>query len=264
MSSVLLMHQRSLTTVVFVFAMSALFSQAAPLNDNFTNSIPIIGTNISVTGSFVGGTVEPNEIPPEASGMSGLLTIWYSWVAPASGRANIDTVPFSISQRICVYVGTDLANLKRVPFVPRTFFPSFLVTEGTVYHLQIGGSADNGDTSVTLNLELRSEVSSDNDDFSEAALLRGLGFNVWTFGTPMPALHWVLGATTEIGEPAHRDDGPSKSLWWKWVAPVHGRLSPDTRPSSASNIIGAIYHGPTLQALTLLGKFTNLTVLLCR
>jgi hypothetical protein len=247
----------SLAVVALSLTLTAIHAVAQPANDNFANSIPLEVTNIAVTANLIGSTIEPGETPPAAGAANDIIadrSVWYSWAAPATGRAYFTTTPHWVSQYVVIYTGTSLANLQRVPLVIYASNRTFMTQEGTVYHIQIGSFSPNGETSVAFNLELRPEVPADNDLFSSAVPLQG---NPWYTGGPMPPLHWLLGAGTELGEPAHLGETPAKSLWWKWQAPYFGTLNVNSTVSTATNVVICIYQGSTLATLKLLKKGTN-------
>lgn len=51
-----------------------------------------------------------------------------------------------------------------------------------------------------------------------------------------------VNASTEPGEPSHADGYGTKSVWWKWTAPINARINVDTTGSSLVPLL-AIYTG---------------------
>ncbi len=232
----------------FVIAVDGAFGRAgaftlqtilftAGANDNFANSIHLEGTNVTSHGDPVAATFEPDEPNPGETN-----TIWFSWAAPATGRATFSPGPVWW-QPMAVYTGPTLNRLTAVRLVGvgNGVF-GFLAEEGTVYHFQYAGGA--GD--FTLSLQLAPLGSCSNDNFADALLVKG---NVIYFEPKS-----VLGATMELGEPAHMGTTPQKSLWWKWQAPVSGSFYVSPGASLATNVVLSAYRGTRVEALTLAGR----------
>lgn len=214
-------------------------------NDFFAGSTRFEGTNFTYVGNMTLATREAGEPNPGYSN-----TIWISWAAPCTGRARfINTVVEGV-QTTWVYTGPTLSLLQPVRVVGMDNSRwDFLAVEGTVYHFQISGTADE----CYLNLELFPELPPVNDPFAAARSLVGPGVN----SSPNQEWNSISGATSEWGEPEHLDGLPFKSLWWQWTAPVHGLARFQSERSLATNVVLAAYRGPSLPALSLLGKGTN-------
>ena len=207
------------------FTLQVLLSTAGP-NDNFTDSVHLEGTNVTAHGDPAAATFEPNEPNP-----GGTNTIWFSWAAPVTGRASFSPGPVWWGP-MAVYTGPTLSGLTAVRLVAvgNGVF-SFLAEEGTVYHFQYAGGA--GDFTLSVQVEPLGPCS--NDNFAEALLVKG---NVIYFEPKS-----VLGATMELGEPAHLGATPQKSLWWKWQAPVHGSFYISPLASLVPNVVLSAYRG---------------------
>jgi len=61
-----------------------------PAGDNFTNRVPIFGTNGLISGTNNFATKEPGE--PNIAGEPGASSVWYVWTAPASGIVTFSTI----------------------------------------------------------------------------------------------------------------------------------------------------------------------------
>jgi hypothetical protein len=211
-----------------------------PLNDDFEHSQHLTGTTVVLAGANYGATSQPGEprCSPDASGR----TLWYSWVAPATGRVTPLGGAFFI--RKAVYVGPDLEHLNRVnPVWPSVDF-AFLGIKDTVYHLQIDTEAGSfGDFSLTLSFEPL--LAATNDAFTNAIPLAS------HYATTRGSL---LGATTELGEPAHMGDQPCGSIWWSWQAPFNGGFWWETEGSLVTNLVLSFYQGSSVEALTLVTR----------
>lgn len=85
---------------------------ATVTNDNFSSRIAISGTNGQATGSNVNCTKEQGE--PNHAGNSGGQSVWWEWVAPASGLVEISTAGSNFDTLLGVYSGTSLSGLTAV------------------------------------------------------------------------------------------------------------------------------------------------------
>jgi hypothetical protein len=214
-------------------------------NDFFAGSTRLEGTNINYIGNMTTATLEPGEPNPGYSN-----TIWVSWAAPATGRARFSQTVVGWSQPVNVYTGATLEHLQPVRVVGLVNGRNdFLAVEGTVYHFQISGQADE----CNLSIQFLPWTPASNDFFAFAHPMTGQYVNEW------PNEEWfpIGEATSELGEPALLDGAAFKSLWWKWVAPTHGNATFRADSSLATNVVLACYQGDRIGALTLRGKGAN-------
>ncbi len=86
---------------------------------------------------------------------------------------------------------------------------------------------------------LRGELRPANDDFADAIILSG---------TTASSTGTNRNATSEPGEPVHAGLGGGSSVWWRWTAPVSGRVRIDTRNSNFDTVL-AVYRGSRLGRL---------------
>lgn len=114
-----------------------------PANDSFSRAqhSPSIGGR--VLGSTTAAGKEPGE--PDHSDNRGGKSIWFSWVAPASGTASIDTIGSDFDTLLAVYAGTGLTNLVLLAadddgaVVRGNSKLSMSVTQGTLYYIAVDG-----------------------------------------------------------------------------------------------------------------------------
>lgn len=201
-----------------------------PLNDAFTNSIHLQGTNVAVSGENFAASTEPGEYLP--AGLPG-RTVWYSWAAPTTGKVTVRTWLGA------VYTGAAIDHLNFIKAGNGEF--TFMAEEGRVYHLQVDGGGW-----FNLSLDLLPCPGPPNDNFANAYELYFYDY----------MREWLALATAEPGEPAHMN-GPFKSLWWRYEAPINGTLDVWRVDGSATNVVIAIYSGTSLDTLSLLNKGTN-------
>jgi hypothetical protein len=210
-------------------------------NDMFAGSEHVEGTNFTYYGNFTAATFEPGEPPSPATN-----TVWVSWAAPCTGRASFTMAAAAQFQYFSVYTGPSLDQLQPVPLVGMVNnIYAFLANEGTIYHFRFSGGADN----FMFTCALAPFTIPANDNFADAQVIKGGGVNFDT--------RPVLGATMELGEPAHMGAVPQKSIWWKWQAPLYGTCSVSVNSSLAPNPVLAVYKGKSVAALTLSAKGTN-------
>ena len=183
---------------------------AAPANDNFADARALSGSSGAVTGSNVGATMEPGE--PEHANYWGDETgssVWYRWVAPASGRVEIATAAPHV---VDIYTGSSISHLQNDE---RECDPDWYddqclkanVVAGTVYRISVAG----GEGSFQLDWRLFTRPA--NDDFASPAVLSGLD-------AVFPSIEdGVDLATAEAEEPQHHaGSAASHSLWYRWTA----------------------------------------------
>ncbi|MBX3747502.1 MAG: S8 family serine peptidase [Verrucomicrobiae bacterium] len=113
-----------------------------PNNDHFASAEILEGAAAVASGSNVGATVEPGE--PDHAEAPGGRSVWYRWVAPASGDWSVDTFGSRFDTTLAVYRGTGLGNLIEV--ASNDDAPGMLTSqvalsavEGTTYHIAVDG-----------------------------------------------------------------------------------------------------------------------------
>jgi hypothetical protein len=126
---------------------------APPPNDDFAGATPISGTSLTVGGSNVGATKQPDE--PYHWASTGGKSVWWTWQSPQSGTVTITTAGSSFDTVLAVYTGDSVAALGLVAnnddHTDSTSRVSFSATSGKVYHIAVDGYG--GSTgSITLNL----------------------------------------------------------------------------------------------------------------
>jgi autotransporter-associated beta strand protein len=83
-----------------------------PANDNFANRIVLSGSNVTVTNTTLGATLEPGE--PLHRGYYGGSSIWYRWTSPGTGFVTIDTIGSLFDTILAVYTGSTLSGLTEI------------------------------------------------------------------------------------------------------------------------------------------------------
>ena len=137
----------------------------APLNDNFANGQAISGTSGRVTGTLLNATKETGE--PLHAALDGHNSIWFRWVAPASGTVFFDTKSSNPDTVLAIYTGTSVGALSLVaanddatPELKSSGL-SFTATAGTEYRIAVDAFRNllGADGKVLLNWSVGSRIS---------------------------------------------------------------------------------------------------------
>ena len=221
-------------------------------NDTFANRTALSGFDIGLTGSTIGFTGELGE--PNHAGVSGSLSsAWWSWLAPDSGRVELNTFGSNYDTTLAVYTGDVLGDLTEVasnddsrPGLQSAV--AFDAIAGTTYQIAVDGFAT-GSGTVALNLDLTSPVN--NDNFANRFALNGLSDSDSLSNS---------GYTGEPDESNHAEaSGPLNSAWWYWIAPTSGQVRLNTRGSSFDTTL-AVYTGDALDTLTEVASNDDVTM----
>ncbi len=231
----------SLLLVFCIGGLNLRGQSAIPPNDNFATRIPLFGTNLTTTGSNVGGTLEPGEPNPSGAGEK---SVWWTWTAPTDGGVALSTAGSDFITLLTVLTGDALTNLTLAGIngtATNESHLTFNVTAGTAYQIDVdgvGGRAGN----ISLQLSLGPvQPPPPNDNFSNRITLTGTNLSNATGSN--------VGATKEPGEPLHADAQGGKSVWWTWTAPYSGRLTLTTTGSPFDTVLG-VYTGNSVSNLT--------------
>ena len=132
---------------------------AGPVNDNFAARISLAGSSLTVIGDSIDATLEAGE---NSQNFYFGATSWWSWIAPVTGWARVDTKGSSFDTVMQISTGTTLAAQTYIGFNRQSPDPelgaassvTFPATAGTVYNIVVGGyddfGADNGN--ITLHI----------------------------------------------------------------------------------------------------------------
>ena len=219
----------------------------APDNDLFANRLPFPPSTTQVRDNNIGAAKEAGE--RNHASLTGGKSVWWSWVAPASGRYQVDTTGSSFDTLLAVYTGNNLSALTLVQENDGDPIDNFRIsrlqiqaTIGTEYIIAVdGNSGETGDIFLNINPVPSQAV---NDAFANRAGLSGFSAR---------GVASTTGASLETGEPMHASLTGGKSVWWSWKAPASGLCQMDTVGSSFDTLL-AVYTGTALNALTLIGE----------
>lgn len=228
---------------------------APPTNDNFSNAavmtsaLPsnVVGdTNVEATKES--DVSDPlNELfEPDHAGNPGGASVWYSWVAPSSGVVTIDTFGSSFDTILGVYTGASVYTLTNVASNDSAgggdqSKVTLAVVSGTNYLIAVDGYGGATGT-VDVNIATAPAAPS-NDAFANAIAMAGLPAD--------RSGDTNIGATKQLGEPAHAGNGGGASVWYSWTAAADGMVSIDTFGSDFNTLL-AVYTGAPVGSLTLI------------
>jgi hypothetical protein len=220
-------------------------------NDNFSNATNISSDFIMAWGSNLKATKEQEE--PSHAGNSGGASVWWRWVAPASGTATLMTIGSDFDTLLAVYKGNSVEDLTKVASNDDAAailgiyqsLVEFNVVAGTTYHIAVDGcggffsNADTGNILLVGALEVPLSPPA-NDNFADALEILGASGQI-------PGCN--IGASKESGEPRHAHNNGGASVWWRWTAPASGSVVFDTFDSNFDTIL-AVYTGNSVGTLT--------------
>jgi hypothetical protein len=217
-------------------------------NDAFACREIITGSSLTNVTTSLGATREPDE--PQHAGVSSSNSIWFSWLAPASGGVVIEaTTDFDFASPIlAVYTGNTLTTLSNVAFNFTPFNGNgsplnkarvlFTAVSNQVYQIALDGKpVDFFESQGAATLTLTLSPPPVNDRFQDASTLSGVFYEI-TNAT-------FRGASRELGEPDHGTNF-AQTLWWKWTAPTNLGVSQIPVRLTAD----AVSHAPAIAVYT--------------
>ncbi|HEY3325340.1 MAG TPA: S8 family serine peptidase [Planctomycetota bacterium] len=203
---------------------------SAPANDNFVSAIAINRTPFRVSGINVSASKEAGE--PNHAQTAGGTSVWWSWIAPTSGKVRLSTSGSSFSTLVAVYTGSSVTQLTEVASGATDTLP-VLVNSGTTYYIAVDGVG-----AATGSIVLSLAFPPVNDDFGAAT-------EISSFDTQSGSNE---NASKEPGEPLHAGNFGGKSLWWKWTPAASTHIAISTLDSSFDTVL-AVYTGTTFADL---------------
>lgn len=145
-----------------------LLEAARPANDAFANRITLSGTSGSSTGLSTVASKEGSE--PNHAGNVGGSSVWFKWVATASGQVTLSTANSDFDTLLAVYTGNSVSALTQVTSndnetqSTQTSQLVFQAVSGTEYQIAVDGvslnSADADAGLVSLAWSLNTSAAS--------------------------------------------------------------------------------------------------------
>lgn len=248
----------------FIF-LTTLAVHAAPANDNFLNAQLLSGSGGTFTGSNVDGTKQVGE--PYHFGNLGGSSIWYKYVAPASGVLHFATSSSNIDTVVGVYTGTSVNNLTLVGTNDNDELDGWMkiysrifvgVQSGQTYYIAVDGKNPmdgSGAAEGTIGGNFSLDTVVLNDNFGSATTL-ATGSGTYSITTSN------VGASKEPGEPNHMNNSGGRSVWFNFHNDKNYPRSitltlNSTRaanPTATANGLIAVYSGNTLSTLTTIAE----------
>jgi hypothetical protein len=213
------------------------YAGSAPPNNSFTASTLLTGGTAATNGRNFSATKEGGE--PSHAGNAGGKSVWYRWVATATGPVTVSTAGSNFDTLLGVYTGSTVSGLTALASNDddgafTTSRLTFAAVSGTTYRIAVDGKGG-----VAGSIEIAINPGT-NDHFANAFTLAGSSGN--TSGSNR-------GATAEAGEPSHAGGPAANSIWYAWNATLTGDAAFSTEGSTFDARL-AVYSGASLAALT--------------
>ncbi|MEW6514372.1 MAG: IPTL-CTERM sorting domain-containing protein [Pseudomonadota bacterium] len=142
----------------------ALLAAARPQNDAFAAAVAISGLSGSVSGQSLVASKETGE--PNHAGDAGGRSVWWKWVAPASGQFSLNSHGSGFDTLLAVYIGTGVGALTPVAANDNDSEATdgssrvlFQAEAGTEYRIALDGFAGESGSAV-LNWQLNTAAQS--------------------------------------------------------------------------------------------------------
>jgi hypothetical protein len=234
-----LIGQRDHLSASDISGMAALYGPPGPIqrpaNDDFANAHNLTGNQGTVTSNSTNASKQTGEIPH--AGNTGGASLWYRWIAPASGPCVISTTGSTtpsgsiLDTLLGVYVAAKTPGAGENPFsdlieiarnddeVTNSLYTSrvqFDAQAGVEYSIVVDGY--NGVMgNIVLNWQGQAPVvRPNNDNFHNAQIISSYRGSV--SGTN-------VNATIESEEPGYATTKAGASVWFGWTAPLSDNYS---------------------------------------
>lgn len=204
---------RLILAVVGLAGTASVRLEAQADNDAFANRQLLVGTNLTVNAWLLNATREPGE-PVLEELQAG--SVWYRWVAPATGELRLVNQPFDPlgAPALLLFTGSDLANLERQALTASSLGDLYHVTANAEYALAVAPRYPRLlPTDVFAQFGLQFTPPPPNDQFAQRLPLTG---------DTVEFTAWLAGARLDPGEPTLDPNGELPTIWWTWTAPADG------------------------------------------
>lgn len=207
-----------------------LIGAAKPANDDFADAERLLGHAGTLRVTNAGASLEVGE--PLHAGKAGGRSLWFSWIAGASGRAVFTTAPAELDTLLAVYTGDEVTSLTRIASNDDVASDGssrveFVARAGETYRIAVDGDAgaegsvwrDSPRYERGISLTWNSGPPPPNDAFADAIELTDRD---GPLNLSIPATGWTTGASSEPGEPNHTGHTGSASVWFRWTPSESG------------------------------------------
>jgi hypothetical protein len=209
-------------------------------NDDFNARILISGTN-SIPVARTLATREPGE--PLLSTNYTINTLWWRWIAPATGGYHLEFYDASPPAAEAVFTGSELTKLIKVAAAEESlggYFVDFHAEAGKEYEIAFGQTKELGGATLLIS------ANPLNDQFENATAL-GLGET---------STNSIFGGSVEPGEISWSEPNRG-TFWYSFTAPeTRAYLVSASLPSNASLELGA-FVGDSVSSLMPVAVNTN-------
>lgn len=206
--------------LVLVLLLRAAQAQSFPDNDAFANRISVEGTNITLKVFQLDATREPGEPRHCPEPLTGYLSLWWTWTAPASGYLVVISDSPDPSLWVTAYRGDTVDSLTYLgdgnPYLSQKAL--FRVQAGRRYHLAVSLAGEGSPPYLPdypSDVHLRFLQPPPNDNFADRIKLSGERISI---------VGHTIGASREDGEPPHGDSPLPDSVWWEWTPEKSGTV----------------------------------------
>jgi hypothetical protein len=214
---------------------------SVPPNDDFANRILVTNFPVTLSGSNLDATWEPDD-------PFGGRSVWWEWMAPINGAVMISTDGSSFDTDLGVFTNSVLSQLGWVAWNDNhtnvwTSQVNIQAVAGTAYQIVISGGYN--ESMGTIRLKIIPGAPPANDSFTNRIWLTGAITNFITANN--------YGATREVDElnPGFEKYSPGDhTVWWSWKAPEDGRVTITTEGSDFDTRL-AVFTGTALTNLML-------------
>jgi hypothetical protein len=136
------MARRTLLGAAVAGCISHTLLADAPLNDTFPGESVLVDSTNTVTSSNLGASSERGE--PNHAGNPAAASVWWTWIAPDSGLAVVDTRGSAFDTVLAVYVGDFVSGLTLIDSNDdeaglATSLVHFPAIGGTTYRIAVDG-----------------------------------------------------------------------------------------------------------------------------
>jgi Bacterial Ig domain/PASTA domain len=223
-------------------------STTSPANDSFASRAGLSGAIGSV--DLTGAEASPELDEPWHADVRPRTTLWYSWTAPADGAVSFQTSLGTTETVLAAYEGSSLASLS---LVAGNSEPSAGGADARIAFRAVAGrtyavAVDTLRTPGMTALSWRMPPSPPNDAFANAAPLPTAFYSIYRYLVPDGD---NIGATKELGEPAHAGNTGGASVWYRftWDGTYSRSVTLSTTGSDFDTLVG-VYTGSSVSTLT--------------
>lgn len=234
-----------------------------PVNDDFANRITLVGSSGSESFDGTGATFQGSEPPTYYWDGAFGDTLWYEWVATATGYFRFDTEGSDGGGALAIYTGSAIGSLTPVARMDDSYrdltfqYPAicgFLATNGVSYKIQV--RADGSTAGILRWQDFTPPV---NDAFASALDLTDDNLRI-----DVPVNN--IGCSTQGSEPDADSEfdvlvgqspgttNSGRSIWFKYdnSANVFGvQFHLQMKDAEGNEVMMAVWKGTTIGGLTL-------------